>query len=413
MTILALILVLVPPVLFVYAYVVYPALLWLLGLGAERAAPIEFTESEWPTVTITLPVYNEARNIRHKLDELLRLDYPAEKLQLLVISDASTDETDDIVREYEARGVQLVRLATRRGKTAAENAAGVAAHGSIIVNNDATVGLPSESLKILVGSFADPSVGVASGRDVSIGHGTREDNRGESKYVGYEMWLRGLETRIGSIVGASGCFYGIRAQIYDANFPEELSRDFASALMARAHGLRAVSVDNAICYVPRAGGLANEFRRKIRTMARGLETLWRWRRMMNPAKYGAFALMLISHKLCRWLVYLFVPVAFFGLAVFAVSSPHGAVAFGVGILGVAAGALAWHHTQAVPRVNRIVSLTGFAFASVAAGMLAWAKVLRRQQSPIWEPTRRPTVESTIPSSGSMLVQEPMHGVPRV
>src|SRR5205823_3773214 len=158
--------------------------------------------------------------------------------------------------------------------------------------------------KMLVRTFADPTVGVASGRDVSVGAGEEEVTRGESQYVGYEMWLRALETRIGSMVGASGCFYGIRAEIYNSSFPEEPSRDFASALMARAHGLRAVSVNGAICFVPRAGSLGNEFRRKIRTMARGLETLWRWRQMLNPFGYGAFAFMLASHKLCRWLVYL-------------------------------------------------------------------------------------------------------------
>src|SRR5437868_1711472 len=167
--------------------------------------------------------------------------------------------------------------------------------------------MPPNALKALVRPFADPTIGVASGRDVSIGTAARESSRGESQYVGYEMWLRALETRLGSIVGASGCFYGIRARIYESSFPEELSRDFASALMARAHGLRAVSVDEAICYVPRASALRSEFRRKVRTMARGLETLWRWRRMLNPVRYGSFAIMLLSHKLCRWLVYFFIP----------------------------------------------------------------------------------------------------------
>lgn len=387
MSIIATALAVAPIIVFVYAYAIYPGLLWLLArLSRSRVRPAAV--EEWPTVTLTVPVYNESLSIGRKLDELLSLDYPKEKLQILVISDASTDATEEIVASYADRGVELLRLAARRGKTAAENAAGPAARGSIIVNSDATVRVPPQALKALVRSFDDPSVGVASGRDVSIDHERREVNRGESQYVGYEMWVRSLESRVGSIVGASGCFYGIRARIYDSTFPEELSRDFASALMARANGLRAVSVDDALCYVPRAGTLRSEFRRKVRTMARGLETLWRWRRMMNPIRYGAFALMLISHKLCRWLVYLLLPLAFLGLALLAGSSRIGTVAFTAAAAGTLASAAAWYRALRAPHVSRIVALSGFTLASMVAGVLAWSKVLLRQQSPIWEPTRR-------------------------
>ena len=381
------VLLLAAPALFLYAYAIYPALLWTAGLFVRRRPVADSVD--WPSVTLTVPVYNEARNIRQKLDELLELDYPKEKLQILVISDASTDATDEIVSEYAARGVELVRLSARRGKTAAENAAGPAARGTIIVNNDATVRIPSHALKALVKAFTDPTVGVASGRDVSVGAEKLQSNRGESQYVGYEMWLRGLETRLGSIVGASGCFYGIRACIYDSTFREELSRDFASALMARANDLRAVSVDDAVCYVPRTATLDAEFQRKIRTMARGLETLWQWRRMLNPARYGLFAFMLLSHKLCRWLIYLFAPLAFVGLTLLTPSSRWGGVLLALGTLGLASAIAAWRRVQKTGRVNRVVALLGFSFASTCAGFLAWVKVLRRQQSPIWEPTRRP------------------------
>ena len=172
MNTLAIVLVLAAPALLLYAYVVYPALLWLAGRFFRQSVRSDSTD--WPMVTLTVPVYNEARNIRHKLDELLQLDYPSEKLQILVISDASTDETDAIVAEYGSRGVELVRLPARRGKTAAENAAGPAARGTIIVNNDATVRIPPNALKALVRVFADQTVGVASGRDVSVGAATRQ-----------------------------------------------------------------------------------------------------------------------------------------------------------------------------------------------------------------------------------------------
>src|SRR5690606_39198192 len=123
----------------------------------------------------------------------------------------------------------------------------------------------------------------------SVGDLSAEGNQGESGYVGYEMRVRALETRLGSIVGASGSFFAMRREIHEPDFPEQLSRDFASALMAVERGFRAVSVEEAICLVPRTRSLRTEFRRKARTMARGLETLWYKRHLMNPLKHGAFA----------------------------------------------------------------------------------------------------------------------------
>lgn len=386
MMILAYSLVGAPLALFAYAYAVYPAVLWIASRRRERPVP---SDREWPSVTLTVPVYNEERSIGAKLDDVLAIDYPADKLQILVVSDASTDATDRIVASYAHRGVELLRLPHRRGKTAAENAAGPAARGSIIVNSDATVRVPSHALKALVRAFDDPSVGVASGRDVSVGDAVRQNNRGESQYVGYEMWVRALETRVGSIVGASGCFYGIRARIYDSTFPEHLSRDFASALMARAHGLRAVSVDDAVCYVPRAASLQSEFPRKVRTMARGLETLWQWRRLLNPWRFGSFALMLSSHKLCRWLVYLSLPLALVGLAILTPVSRLAAIVLAGAVMVGMVGPISLRRgARGIPG-GRAGALVAFAAMSMLAGVLAWVRVLRRQQNPVWEPTRRP------------------------
>jgi len=168
MTALAVTLLLLPVLIFGYAYVLYPVVLWVAARD-RRPSSTAADPLQWPTVTITVPVYNEERSIRQKLEELLQLDYPSDRRQILVISDASTDRTDEIVREFADRGVELLRLARRSGKSAAENAAGAAARGEIIVNNDATVGIPPHALKSLVRAFGDPTVGVASGRDVSVG----------------------------------------------------------------------------------------------------------------------------------------------------------------------------------------------------------------------------------------------------
>jgi len=340
-------------------------------------------------VTVVLPVYNEVRVIARTLDSLLAIDYPRDRFSVLVVSDASTDGTDDVVREYADRGVELLRLAERSGKTGAENAAGAMIRGEIVVNTDATIRILPDALKPLVASFSDPTVGVASGRDLSVGAIEVEASQGESGYVGYEMWLRGLETRCGGIVGASGCFYANRRHLHDHLFPTALSRDFAAALIAIEHGYRAISVERAVCLVPRAASLEVEYRRKARTMARGLETLWYKQALLNPARYGRFAWMLFSHKLVRWLVFLTAPLLPVGLAIAAPGSIVAAAALAAFGVGVLVALVAWKGPARVRDVHWLFRTAAFGLASSVAGLEAWSKAIRGELNPVWEPTRRP------------------------
>jgi cellulose synthase/poly-beta-1,6-N-acetylglucosamine synthase-like glycosyltransferase len=374
-----------------YAYLLYPACLWLLArLRPAPKDPPGF--SHWPSITISLPAYNEEASIGPTIQSLLDLDYPADRRQILVISDASSDGTDEVVRGFADRGVELLRLPERTGKTGAENAAVPHYRGEIIVNTDATIRIPPGSLKPLIAVFSDPGIGLSSGRDLSVGDLKAEGNRGESGYVGYEMWVRSLETRVGSIVGASGCLYAIRRQLLDGTFPEGLSRDFGSALLTREGGYRAVSVNEAICLVPRTRSLQTEYRRKIRTMARGLGTLLYKRHLLNPFRHGLFAWMLLSHKLVRWLVFPAMPLAAIGVAMLGQQAGHPVLGLllPAACLVTAAIAFRWPADKRIPFV---ISLPGFVTLSTLAAILAWVQVLRGQQHPIWEPTRRPAVSS--------------------
>jgi len=368
-----------------YAYLGYPAVLWILSRWRLPDRP-DSSKFAWPDVTVTVPVHNAVSTIAATLEGLLELDYPSERLQLLVLSDASTDGTDAVVEGFASRGVELLRSSERRGKTAAENAALGAARGEIIVNVDATVVVPPGSLKHLVLAFRDSTVGVASGRDISSAGALPEGTRGESSYVGYEMWVRDLETSVGSIVGASGCFYGIRRCIHDRPLPRELSWDFASPLVARQKGYRSVSVPEAVCIVPRTPRVQSELRRKVRTMARGLRTLFYLRELMNPFRYGGFALMLISHKLLRWLPYLLAPVSIIALGFLATRSTiAGALLALVGAI-VLLGIIGIRQS----RVARLapIAIAGFVLAVFVAGFLAWWDALRGVQMATWEPTPR-------------------------
>jgi len=368
-----------------YTYVGYPAVLLLVNLVRRRrqaAAP-----SEWPNISITIPVHNEEATIGITLERVLATDYPPDRRQILVVSDASTDGTDAIVAGFASRGVELLRVPQRSGKTAVENAARALLIGDIIVNTDAAIHIPPQSLKPLIAAFADATVGVASGRDVSVAYAGGAANRGEWRYVGYEMWVRELESRVDGIVGASGCLYAARASLHMEIVPEALSRDFSAALVAREQGYQAVSVKDAPCFVPRTSSITREYRRKVRTMARGMRTLYYKRHLLNPARHGVFAWMLFSHKLCRWLVPWALLAAVVALVVLAGTMPGGwwlGALLGAG-LGLAAVAWLWAARGKAPAPLELVA---FAAAGSVATLHAWLRALRGELDTIWEPTRR-------------------------
>ncbi len=372
-----------------YAYVAYPLILGVAGLLVRRRPEPEVI-GEWPLISITVPAYNEETAIARTLERILAADYPSDRRQVLVISDGSTDRTDEIVRGFADRGIELLRLPQRSGKTAAENAAWRHLRGDIVINTDASVQVHAGALKALARQFADPSIGVASSRDVSVASVADSANVGESRYVGYEMWVRALETRVYGIVGASGSLYAIRAALHRNLVPEALSRDFASAMIAREFGFRSVSVNDALCSVPRARSLRGEYRRKLRTMTRGLETLWYKRHLLNPFRYGRFAWMLLSHKLVRWLVPWSAVTGLAALALLSVEAAWARWALAMAGAFIGVGLAGW----AVPEGRRIpayLAVPAYVTSGVVAALHAWIKAVSGELNPVWEPTRRDPV----------------------
>jgi glycosyltransferase involved in cell wall biosynthesis len=327
---LALALVLLPVAIAVYAYVAYPLILWAMARGAK--GEVANARSALPTVSVVVPAYNEERQIAGAIDALLAQDFPKSSLQILILSDASTDGTDEIVARYKPDGVQLLRMPERGGKTKAENAARPHLTGEIIVNTDASIRLHPAAVRELIAHMADPHIGVASGRDISVSAKEANANLTEAGYVNYEMWVRRLETLTGGIVGASGSCYAIRSELHSIPVREDLSRDFGAALTARLHGLRSVSVDSAICFVPSTSSLRREYKRKVRTISRGMDTLNSRRELLDVSRYDLFAWKLFSHKICRWLLPVAVIPGLVGLVLLAQTETWARLAVGVVVL---------------------------------------------------------------------------------
>jgi cellulose synthase/poly-beta-1,6-N-acetylglucosamine synthase-like glycosyltransferase len=374
-----------------YAYAGYPLALAILVRVRRRMSPAT-TPRDWPQITICIAAHNEAASIADTIERTLALDYPADRRHILVISDGSTDDTDGIVGRYASRGVELLCIEKRGGKTAGENQAIGRLRGSIIVNTDATVFVDQFAIKPLVRAFDDPDVGVASGRDISVAprapSGRVERTRSESAYVGYEMWVRSLETRVGGIVGASGCLYAARAVVQRTHLPGGVARDFAAPLIARDLGLRAVSVNEAVCRVPRSTDLAREFQRKRRTITRGIATLARFRHLLNPRRTGLFAWKLASHKVVRWLAPVWAMAA--GAALVAMAFRLGLAVPVTVALGVVALVTIIGSRGGSGRLSRACASVAFGVVGNLAVVSAWISFLRGVNPPVWEPTRRTT-----------------------
>jgi cellulose synthase/poly-beta-1,6-N-acetylglucosamine synthase-like glycosyltransferase len=376
-----------------YTYVGYPAILWVLGRLSHRAPPLRTEPKTWPFVSFSIPVFNEEHQVEALLQSLLAIDYPRDRLQFLIVSDASSDGTDEIVKAREEEGIELLRMPERGGKTKAEAAAARHVRGEIVVNTDASIRIAPHALKPLIAALSDPEVGLGSGRDISVGPDHRHGNTGESGYVGYEMKIRDLETRLLSIVGASGCFYAIRRNLHQIPLPGALSRDFAAALHSRENGFRAVSVPEAVCYVPRATSLKAEYRRKVRTITRGMDTLTHKRALLNPFRQGLFAWMLFSHKVCRWAAPWAAVVAFLASGVLALGHQVALVLFLLGAAFIALSILGWVLSER-PNLPGYLSIPAFLFFGNLAAMHAYVRHLKGHQNAVWEPTRREEAKGT-------------------
>jgi hypothetical protein len=201
------------------------------------------------------------------------------------------------------------------------------------------------------------------------------------------MAIRTLETRLSGIVGASGCFYAIRPDLHRIPLPDHLSRDFAAALHTREHGLRAVSVPEAVCSVPRTASLRREYRRKVRTISRGMDTLYHKRALLNPLRHSLFAWMLFSHKVCRWLLPWVALATLAGLGVLSLHYTLARIGFAAGILFLVLAWIGWY-LDGRREVPKVFSIPAFLMASNLAAAHALVRFLHGDHNPTWEPTRR-------------------------
>lgn len=286
-----------------WTYAGYPLLLLALARlrpRTRRAQPQSRSAPFEPTVTVIISAYNEEKAIRQKLETTLALDYPSEKLEVIVASDSSTDRTHEIVSGLAPR-VRLVALSERGGKTAAQNLAAAAAGGEVLIFTDATTVLNRDSVRRLVACLADPRVGCVGAELDYVSEGGSAVGQGGGLYWRYEKRVKELEAEVSTLIGVSGCLYAVRASTYRPIEPDLIS-DFVIAGDVFQRGFITVYGGGAVSSEKTHEETGEEFEMRVRVIIRTINALVRRARLLNPFRYGFFSFQLFSHKVLRYLV---------------------------------------------------------------------------------------------------------------
>jgi cellulose synthase/poly-beta-1,6-N-acetylglucosamine synthase-like glycosyltransferase len=281
----------------VYHYCGYPLTLLFLGWIRKRE-PVRAADIT-PSVSLIISAYNEEAVIRRKIENALSLDYPADKLEIVVASDGSTDKTCDITREYARRGVVLYHSLERRGKNGALNGVAPFVKGEILVFTDANGMFRPDALRELVRPFADPGVGCVCGELIYQNPNQNLVAEGYNHYWRYDQWLKKLETRLDSLLGANGSIFAVRSELNEWLDPR-VSNDMVLPIKVAARGYAVLYVPEAISVESGSAGEQEELRRRSRIVARGLlGTVFLLPDLIRKGKV-LLLLQLVSRKLLRY-----------------------------------------------------------------------------------------------------------------
>ena len=291
-----------------YAYLGYPLVLkilsYFISVPVQKAAFI-------PLVTLIISVYNEEKVIAEKIREFADLDYPKDRLEIMVVSDSSTDRTVEIAKEYACQGVKTLRVEGRLGKTSCLNKAVPEAKGEIIVFSDANSIYDRGAVREIVANFADRSVGCVTGYTKYFSKESNMMVESVGLYAHLEKKTKELESKLGSCVGADGAIFAIRKELYRPLNVTDIN-DFVIPLQIVAQSYRTILEAGAYCYEETAKDSQDEFHRQVRITNRTLRAIFNNKALFNVFRYKLFSFYLISHKLLKFMVPLFMVVMILG-----------------------------------------------------------------------------------------------------
>lgn len=370
-----------------YAYLGYFILVFVLSIFVDKK--VEKAEI-YPNLALVIAAYNEEQDIESKILNSLELDYPKENLKIIVVSDGSTDKTDSIVSRFQTRGVELIRIEGRVGKTEARNQALKKIDSEIIVFSDATTIYAKNSLKMLVRNFSDRKVGMVAGRLKYIDPNGSEMGFGQKIFWKYENKIKKCQTKLGTLTGSLGCMTAFRKSYY-TDLPSNIIEDFTEPLMFIQKGFRVVYESEAQCFEKTTQMAKEEFSMRVRVIRGGLTGLLYARSVLNPLIYPAASFQLVSHKVIRWLVPVFAILAFISSAIDLIITQTvlSQIIFGLQVLFYSLTALSFIMGKLQIKIP-FISLFQYLFVVNLAALQALVKFSTSKLEATWEPQRKLT-----------------------
>jgi len=286
--------------LIVYAYIGYPVLLYIVHWFVKKDKPLN-VDSRYPKVSVLISAYNEEESIENKLINTLELDYPSDLLEVIAISDGSTDRTDSIIQKFAHRGVMLKHYEGRIGKTECLNRTIPTVSDEIIIFSDANALYAKGAIKSLAGCFASNDIGFVTGHTRYQGSSDSGSHASAGVYTRIESWTKKLESVVGTCVSADGAIFAIRKDLYKPLQDYDIN-DFVIPLKIIAQGYRGILAQDAFCYENASRSSGGEFARQVRIANRTLRAIWNHRSLINPFNRSLVSFQLISHKLLKFFV---------------------------------------------------------------------------------------------------------------
>lgn len=365
-----------------YTYVGYSLFIMLLSRVFNNAVKSGKYE---PRVTFLITAYNEEKNIADKLRDTLAQNYPKDKLEVVVASDGSTDRTDEIVRQFSSHGVRLIRVEGRVGKTGTQNQAVKMVKGEIIIFSDATTKFDRNAVKNIARNYADPTVGAVSGRYEYYNPTGASIGIGNILFWKYENLIKSCQTRISTITGCCGCIYSVRRTLYEP-LPPDIISDLVEPLKILEKGYRIAFEPNAIAHEETTEKAAEEFYMRIRVISRGMRGMLYMKKLFNPLRYGFVSFQLISHKLLRWLIPLFLVVIFLS-NLFLLSNPFYKIIFILQIAFYGMAFVGWVGERWNIKLKFVSVPLYFSTVNIAS-VISLYKTLRGYKAVTWETLRK-------------------------
>ncbi len=368
--------------LFFLTYLFYPFFLRFIKWGRELPKPGYL--SDFPKVSVILPVYNEAGIIREKIENLLHQQIPAANLEIIIISDASRDKTDEYIRGFNDSRVKFIRLEKRSGKAVCINNGVAESTGDILVFTDANTIFESDAISKLIRNFGTFEVGGVCGYLEII---PKDQNKLESRYWQYERSLKELEGVIGSVCGANGGIYAIKKG-YFKPLPtnKNVLDDFIISLQPIKHGKKLIFEPEARAREEATPDLLREFRRKIRIGNADFNSIKEVGFLFNIFKYGWISVFYFLHKFLRWFSPVFLLGVWFSNLFMNSLSIFYNITIGLQIVFYLTGFCGWLLLKKKKTLPIITPISYFCLMNVSLliGMLNW---ITRDSSPVWDPDR--------------------------